>query len=140
MHTLPIDIHTHQLPALPGEAIICCLPDTFHPQENSWYSVGIHPWQLDNYAWKEAAFKVHFESLIHHPQVIAIGEAGLDKLASTSLLQQIEALRYQALVAETIAKPLILHLVKATTELLALKKELSPRVPWIIHVFVVSYN
>ena len=135
MHTLPIDIHTHQLPALPGEAIICCLPDTFHPQENNWYSVGIHPWQLDNHAWKEAAFKVHFKSLIHHPQVIAIGEAGLDKLASTSLLQQIEALRYQALVAETIAKPLILHLVKATTELLALKKELSPRVPWIIHGF-----
>ena len=115
MHTLPIDIHTHQLPALPGEAIICRLPDTFHPQENSWYYVGIHPWQLDNCAWKAAAFKVHFETLIHHPQVIAIGEAGLDKLTSTSLPQQIEALRYQALVAETIAKPLSLHQVKATT-------------------------
>lgn len=135
MYTLPIDIHTHQLPPLSGTAIVCCSPDTFYPQENEWYSIGIHPWNLDDCNWKETSFKESFESLIRHPQVLAIGESGLDKLTKISLAQQMEALRYQALVAEAATKPLILHLVKATTELLALKKELSPRVPWIIHGF-----
>lgn len=59
----------------------------------------------------------------------------MDKFTNTPLPRQMEALRYQALAAEAVGKPLILHLVKATAELLALKKELSPRVPWIIHGF-----
>lgn len=131
----PTDIHTHRLPPVPGKAIVCCLPDAFRPQEGGWYSVGIHPWRLDGYAWKEDTFRIHFEALARHPQVLAVGEAGLDKLTTTPLPQQVEALRYQAFVAETAGKPLVLHLVKATAELLALKQELKPRVPWIIHGF-----
>lgn len=135
MQSYPIDIHTHRLTPVPGEAIACCTPDAFCPQEGGWYSVGIHPWQLEDYDWKEAACKARFESLVRHPQVLAVGEAGLDKLIITSLDSQMEALRYQAQVAEAIGKPLVLHLVKATAELLALKRELNPRIPWIIHDF-----
>ncbi len=135
MQSYPIDIHTHQLVHVPGEAIVSCLPDAFFPQEGGWYSVGIHPWQLGSYDWTDTAFRAHFESLVRHPQVLAVGEAGLDKLISVSLDSQTDALRYQADVAEAIDKPLILHLVKATTELLVLKRELNPRVPWIVHGF-----
>ncbi len=78
---------------------------------------------------------MYFESLVCHPQVLAVGEVGLDKLVSVPLDSQTDALRYQADVAESIGKPLVLHLVKATTELLALKRELNPRVPWIVHGF-----
>lgn len=135
MQSYPIDIHTHRLVSVPGKVIVSCLPDTFCPQEGGWYSVGIHPWQLGSYDWTDTAFRAHFESLVRHPQVLAVGEAGLDKLISVSLDSQTDALRYQADVAEAIDKPLILHLVKATTELLALKRELNPRVPWIVHGF-----
>lgn len=135
MQSYPIDIHTHRLVPVPGESIVSCLPDAFFPQKGGWYSVGIHPWQLGSYAWTDTAFRAHFESLVRHPQVLAVGEAGLDKLISVSLYSQTDALRYQADVAESIGKPLVLHLVKATTELLALKRELNPRVPWIVHGF-----
>lgn len=135
MQSYPIDIHTHQLVPVPGESIVSCLPDAFFPQKGGWYSVGIHPWQLGSYDWTDTAFRAHFESLVRHPQVLAVGEAGLDKLISVSLYSQTDALRYQADVAEAIDKPLILHLVKATTELLVLKRELNPRVPWIVHGF-----
>lgn len=134
MQSYPIDIHTHQL-SVPGKVIVSCLPDAFFPQEDSWYSVGIHPWNLDSYDWTDATFRTYFESLVRHPQVLAVGEVGLDKLVSVPLDSQIEALRYQADVAESIGKPLVLHLVKATTELLALKRELNPRAPWIVHGF-----
>ena len=135
MQSYPIDIHTHRLVPVPGESIVSCLPDAFFPQEGGWYSVGIHPWQLGSYDWTDTAFRAHFESLVRHPQVLAVGEAVLDKLISVSLDSQTDALRYQADVAEAIDKPLILHLVKATTELLVLKRELNPRVPWIVHGF-----
>lgn len=135
MRSYPIDIHTHQLVHVLGEAIVSSLPDAFFPQEGSWYSVGIHPWQLGSYDWMDATFRTYFESLVCHQQVLAIGEAGLDKLVSVPLDSQTDALRYQADVAESIGKPLVLHLVKATAELLALKRELSPRVPWIVHGF-----
>ena len=135
MQPYPIDIHTHRPPSVPGEAIVCCPPGDFHPQEGSWYSIGIHPWRLEDSDWEKAANLARFESLVRHPQVLAVGEAGLDKLTAAPPDRQLEALRYQARVAEAADKPLILHLVKATAELLALKHELKPRVPWIIHGF-----
>ena len=135
MQPYPIDIHTHRPPSVPGEAIVCCPPGDFHPQEGDWYSIGIHPWRLEDSDWEKAANLARFESLVRHPQVLAVGEAGLDKLTAAPPDRQLEALRYQARVAEAAGKPLILHLVKATAELLALKHELKPRVPWIIHGF-----
>lgn len=71
----------------------------------------------------------------HHPQVIAIGEAGLDKLTDAPLSVQLAAFEYQARLAMETGKPLIIHLVKATDELLKVKKELRPQNPWIIHGF-----
>ncbi len=133
--TYPIDIHTHRSPAIRGQAIESCLPDAFHPQSEGWYSAGIHPWHLHRYAWDTEAFRSSFEELLRHPQILAIGEAGLDKLIPTPLTLQMEVFRYQAILANAISKPLIIHVVKAADELLALRKELKPSVPWIIHGF-----
>lgn len=38
-------------------------------------------------------------------------------------------------MAEAVCKPLVIHAVKAQAELIQLKRELKPRVPWIIHGF-----
>ena len=43
---IPADIHTHCQPEVPGEAIVNCFPETFVPQQEGWYSVGIHPWYI----------------------------------------------------------------------------------------------
>ena len=67
-------------------------------------------------------------SLAGHPQVLAIGEAGLDKLADAPMAVQME-------LSVELDKPLVIHLVKAMSELLKLKQQIKPANPWIIHGF-----
>ena len=62
------------------------------------------------------------EELVRHPQVLAVGEAGLDKLADAPMDLQVEVFRCQACLAEEVGKPLVIHLVR-------------PSNPWIIHGF-----
>lgn len=134
---IPIDIHTHHLPVEPGMAIENCYPETFAPQEGCWYSVGIHPWHLipsGNQEKQDDRIGI-LAGLASHPQVLAIGEAGLDKLADAPMTMQIEFFEYQARLAMEVDKPLVIHLVKAVDELLKLKQTLRPANPWIIHGF-----
>lgn len=128
---MPVDIHTHQLPQVPGEAIVNCYPETFSPQEGGWYSVGIHPWYIAAPDDKKNCL----EALVRHPQVLAVGEAGLDKLADAPMDLQIEVFEFQARLAEEVEKSLVIHLVKATDELLKLRRTLRPAMPWVIHGF-----
>ena len=41
----------------------------------------------------------------------------------------------QAVLAEKLKKPLIIHCVKAWGELIAIRKIVKPHIPWIIHGF-----
>ena len=132
---IPADIHTHCQPEVPGEAIVNCFPETFVPQLEGWYSVGIHPWYITSSTVSLADKKRCLEELLYHPQVLAMGEAGLDKLADASLPLQREVFEYQARLAEETDKPLVIHLVKAVDELLKLKQKIRPVKPWIIHGF-----
>lgn len=137
----PVDIHTHRLPQPPGTAIVNCFPDTFHPEAGGWYSVGIHPWRLPAAASVEEADSVFREALDRlsrlaaHPQVLAIGEAGMDKLATAPIEVQRKIFERQAQLAEETGKPLIVHLVKDVDGLMALKRQMRPSVPWIVHGF-----
>lgn len=129
---IPADIHAHRLPPQPGTAIVSVSPDAFAPDEGEWYSVGIHPWHIASLsACEDAACP----PALRHPQVLAVGEAGLDKLADAPMERQIAVFRCQARWAEETRKPLVIHLVKATDELLKVKRELRPSVPWILHGF-----
>ena len=132
---IPVDIHTHRRPQVPGTAIVNCFPESIVPQKEGWYSVGIHPWYIASFAASLNDSKARFEELLDHPQVLAVGEAGLDKLAEAPLTLQIEVFEYQARLAEEANKPLIIHLVKAVDELLKLKQKIQPVKPWIIHGF-----
>ena len=82
----PVDIHTHRLPRIPGTAIVNCYPDVFAPKEGEWYSVGIHPWYVPAAITSNVRCEMNvLSSLVGHPQVLAIGEAGLDKLADAPI-------------------------------------------------------
>ena len=132
----PVDIHTHRLPRIPGTAIVNCYPDVFAPKEGEWYSVGIHPWYVPAAITSNVRCEMNvLSSLVGHPQVLAIGEAGLDKLADAPIVVQIEVFEYQAQLSVELGKPLVIHLVKAVEELLKLKQRLQPANPWIIHGF-----
>ena len=105
-----------------------------------FYSVGIHPWNL----FKATSADIRMlQALAAEPQVIAIGECGLDPkiegCESLSRHEIIEAqttlLTFHISISERLSKPLILHIVKAYPEIIALRKSLRPAQPWIIHGF-----
>ena len=132
----PVDIHTHRLPPVPGTAIANRYPDTFVPEEGAWYSVGIHPWHIPATVTPVVRNEMNvLSSLAGHPQVLAIGEAGLDKLADAPMAVQMEVFEYQARLSVELDKPLVIHLVKAMSELLKLRQQIKPANPWIIHGF-----
>lgn len=92
-------------------------------------SMGLHPWYLDVRTLEE-----QFESMTKSAsasEVLAIGECGLDKLSGTDWDLQIKAFQYQIGLAEELGKPLIIHCVKAFSEVLALLKDVA--VPVIFH-------
>ncbi|MDL2278748.1 TatD family hydrolase [Parabacteroides sp. OttesenSCG-928-G07] len=127
--------HTHQYSARENEVSIvnCKLPESldeiviFPP----YCSFGIHPWFINNI---EIQLQ-QLESVLQLPETTALGEVGLDKLSHTSLDIQKQVFRRQIELSETYKKPLIIHCVKAWSELLAMKKEINPQMKWIVHGF-----
>ncbi|MCF0160375.1 MAG: TatD family hydrolase [Bacteroidaceae bacterium] len=102
-------------------------PDALQP-----LSVGIHPWWLTS-DWKHDFREVQRWST--RPQVLWIGETGLDKQRGPSFALQEEAFIAHVRLSEQVEKPLIVHCVKAVDELLALKKSLRPKQIWLYHGF-----
>lgn len=120
------DIHTHNPEA---EDAVINLEPGMALRRDALYSVGWHPW------WAQPDME-WVERMAQMPQVVMIGECGLDKRRSPlPFSEQIELTRQHALLAERLHKPLILHVVAAWAEIIALRRELRPEQPWIIHGF-----
>ncbi|MCM1310020.1 MAG: TatD family hydrolase [Bacteroides sp.] len=121
------DIHTHNPEAT--DAVINLEPG-WKMREDALYSVGWHPW------WPLPADMDWVEHTAADPRVALIGECGIDKLRGQgSIDEQIALTRRHAELSERLNKPLILHIVRAWEEIIALRKEMNPRRPWIIHGF-----
>jgi TatD DNase family protein len=73
-------------------------------------SVGIHPWEVAP-NW-EAAFEKIKQEAAQNPRVLAIGEAGFDRLKGPEISLQKAAFYAQASLASQLEIPLILHCVK----------------------------
>ncbi|MFG6426506.1 hydrolase TatD [Muribaculaceae bacterium Isolate-037 (Harlan)] len=131
MYTI-LDIHTHH-PAPQPNAVVCVSPDDFNPIENQLYSVGIHPWKtadaLSDDIWEK------LEAAAEHPQVVAIGECGIDKIQGGPLFRQMQVMRRQIELSEKVGKPLIIHNVHAQDIIIGVKKDLNPTQPWLVHGF-----
>lgn len=99
----------------------------------NYYSVGIHPWKINENTYKSEIEIV--KKLAIKKNVIAIGECGLDKLINIDFKIQDLVFRSQIILAEQVQKPLIVHCVKAFDELIRIKKELKISVLIIVHGF-----
>jgi TatD DNase family protein len=124
-----LNIHTHH-PAADG--VQNAFPRQFHPRQGQVYSVGIHPW----YAAEATAVDWQLlQEAARHPQVRLIGECGLDRLSQAPWSVQMAAFERQIALSEAVGKPLLIHCVRAYSEVIGLKHRLRPRQPWIIHGF-----
>lgn len=130
MNTAIIDIHTHNIDS--EKSIISLSPQSFNPLPSHYYSVGIHPWKSNDIAPRDIEL-LHIAA--SHPQVVAIGETGIDRLRGASLEKQIELFIQHIELSEKSRKPLILHVVKATDVILNLHNNYKPTQQWIIHGF-----
>ncbi len=70
-----------------------------------------------------------------HPQVLAIGESGFDRLRGGDIESQFKAFKCHIKKSEEFGKPLIVHMVRSSDLLLKTRKDLTVHEPWIIHGF-----
>jgi TatD DNase family protein len=132
-----IDIHVHDGTPVSGNFIL----ETLMAHERKVpldipgvaYTYGIHPWFLKENNYKNLLLSV--ERFVSHPDIIAIGEAGFDRLKGPSPEIQRIVFEKQIVIAEEFRKPVVIHCVRAWEELLAVHKKLKPKMPWLIHGF-----
>ena len=133
-----INIHTHKIQTDNQIAVLNIIVNqdiavkSILPRQNNRYcSAGVHPWFMDE--WKTQIEQL--KKIASKPNVIAIGECGLDKKVKTPLTEQIELFSLQIALSELLQKPLIIHCVKAFNELIKIRKTMKSKMPWIVHGF-----
>lgn len=127
-----LDIHTHHSAPQP-DAVVSVSADMFNPIEGQLYSVGIHPWltcgEIPDELWEK------LEEAARHPQVVAIGECGIDLVKGGPLYKQMLVMKRQIELSEEVGKPLVIHCVHAHDIVIGLKKDLKPTQNWLVHGF-----
>ncbi|PWJ43943.1 TatD family hydrolase [Sediminitomix flava] len=131
-----VDIHTHFNGKRGAEQI--SIQNIFIQdfEQNSFeipFSVGWHPWdynKVEKVNWNEFLKSIENES-----DLLAIGESGLDKAIEVSLDFQKEIFLKHIELSEELKKPLIIHCVRAYSEILEIRKSSKAQMPWIIHGF-----
>ena len=127
------NIHTHKAKHPESEILSVDVHSYSSIDKNAFLSVGIHPWYLtDDDAENQLEL---LQKAIENKQVVAIGECGLDKLKGLSMELQKVVFKEQMAMAEEHGLPLVIHCVKASNELVQLKRQTRPDQPWIIHGF-----
>lgn len=130
-----VNIHTHTARTDDNLIQIVNLDLKQPCPEQGYYSYGIHPWEADKDDFQMEISLKKLEERLKSPTVLALGEAGLDKMHKASFERQIELFERQIDLSETLQKPMILHDVRSHNEIIALRKKHKVKQPWIVHGF-----
>ncbi len=135
-----IDCHTH----LPAPEAICSvepqqLAQTAAQHPMQLFAAGIHPWSLAHLNAGEAQLCMDTlrQECANSPQVVAIGETGLDTLCGASPELQLDIFRQHIALAQQLHLPLVLHVVRSAHQILAelVTHKPTENTPWIWHGF-----
>lgn len=131
-----LDIHTHHLAPQP-EGIISLrygigdMPGIMTTQR---YSIGIHPW--DTPVGMDEGLRSKLKELAEQPEIVAIGECGIDLTPRGGpLYQQLQLFKWHIELSEHLCKPLIIHDVKAHDIIAGARRDFKPTMNWAIHGF-----
>lgn len=132
-----IDVHNHGASEIPGVYIIENLmahEERIPSASGSMaFTYGIHPWFLNNDNSKHQITNVMAN--MSNPHVIALGEAGFDRIKGPGPELQRKVFEEQVTISEQHGKPVIIHCVRAWEELLMMHKRIRPELPWLVHGF-----
>ena len=132
-----IDIHNHHAAYSPGVFTVDSLMahEKLQPgnEKGIAYTAGIHPWFLDDQNRKQLLEYVN--GIAGNSHIIAIGEAGFDKLKGPAVELQRLTFEEQVNIANRNRKPVVIHCVRAWDELMDAHRKLKPVKPWLVHGF-----
>jgi TatD DNase family protein len=127
-----IDIHTHRLTEADDIKILNIFAQDIPTEEPGFlFSAGLHPWHIEKMNPEECISAI--ERISGMKNFIAIGECGLDRSISTDFAIQEMIFKEQIRVAKNQSKCLIIHCVKAYSDVINLKIKTKSEVPWILH-------
>lgn len=95
------------------------------------YSIGLHPWDTELIA--DDNFWQKMQHLATMKNVAAIGEIGVDIRKGAPMFQQMLIFKKHIEISEKTGKSLILHNVKADDIVCALRRDLHPKMNWMVH-------
>ena len=116
-----INIHTHK-ETLAQDNCLQVLSFYSHFQQatsGSYCTIGLHPWYLQDHDLNFNKLKQYAA----YPNVLAIGECGLDRTCNSDFEIQEITFRKQIILAKVLSKPLVLHCVKSYNDVLRMLKE-----------------
>jgi TatD DNase family protein len=96
-------------------------------------TIGLHPWHIQQVNVESCLYKVEEFSLL--PQVLAIGETGLDRNKDIAFEDQKKVFMQHIQISENIKKPLVIHCVKAYSDLVHIRKSKGWKMKWMFHWF-----
>ncbi len=130
-----VDIHTH----VDNQAVIKIIDGDSEKILKTW---GVHPWDVTNttdchFERNEVKSRNHRhlnDSEIFNDELF-IGEVGLDKVHKDTYEKQIEVFEEMIRLSESYRKPVIVHCVRAYSEIIVVRKKMKATMPWVIHGF-----
>jgi TatD DNase family protein len=123
-----MDAHTHKKVSTPHVYILSIDELNQARTTSQTYCAGVHPWHVDAVTLEQV------EAMAQNKECVAIGETGLDRL-HPQLEKQMRLFEWHWDLAEKLNKPLILHMVRASSDVLELLKKRKPKTPWLWHDF-----
>ncbi|MCM8872416.1 MAG: TatD family hydrolase [Paludibacteraceae bacterium] len=135
MPTPYIDIHTHDGTDEENVTKVVCLSHDDEAVAEGLFCTAVHPWALDDEAMDIDRAMAAVKRKAAADNMAAVGETGIDRTHKDTVERQTEAFRRHIALAEELRKPLIIHSVRATSDILALHKALKPTQAWVMHGF-----
>lgn len=101
--------------------------------KNCYFSIGLHPWNI-----KADTLISDIEivkNFAENPNCLAVGETGLDRIIKIQVEIQKEVYLKHLEIARELSKPVIIHCVRAFSEIIQLHQPFAGKVKLIFHGF-----
>lgn len=123
-----MDAHTHHYQETPHIYVLSSQELLGTSVRSPFFCAGLHPWHV-----AQGDF-ARVEWWAKQQGCVAIGETGLDRLHPHWDEQQ-KFLKQHWDLAEELNRPLMMHIVRSSSDVMQLLKARRPRTPWIWHDF-----
>lgn len=127
-----VDSHTHHKSPHLSVQVLTRKELANKIQSTNFFAAGIHPWDVSG---SDGELRMHVRELSLHPHCVAIGETGLDRVRPGNWEAQMNSFLWHWDLAEELRLPLVLHIVRSSSDLLHLLKHRKPQTSWQWHDF-----